>query len=121
MYYIIGTEKQYTDYQGELKHVLSEEVLASLHEKVKILDSNYGDSRDLEKDLGGYCVVFPTRTDWKEAYQEILNKHHIQKELYEYREQLTGGENCWIEELYIISSDYGIVLFYPKQTERGEG
>ena len=121
MYYIIGTEKQYTDFQTELKQIMPGKVLVSLYERVKILDYHYGDSRDLQKDLGGYCVVFPTAADWKETYQEVLNKHDIQKELYEYREQITDGRNCWIEELYIISSDYGIVLFYPGRLEGADG
>lgn len=120
MYYIIGTEKQYIDYQDELKRVMSEGALASLHEKVQVLDSHYGGSRDLEKDLGGYCVVFPTTADWQEAYQEVLNKHYIRKELYEYREQISVGENCWIEELYMISGDYGIVISYPGKLEGEE-
>lgn len=112
MYYIIGTEKQYTDLQDALERVLPQEVLVSLYEKVKILDSNYGASRDLQQDSGGFCAVFPTIEDWKEAYQEVLNKHYIQKDLYEYREQLSDGRSYWVEELYITNNDYGIVLYY---------
>lgn len=121
MYYIVGTEKQLKDLQETLNHILSEPVLASLHDKVAVLDEYYGDTRDLQKDLGGYCAVFPTIEDWVESYQTVLDKHYIQKELYEYREELTDGNCCWIEELYIISSDYGIVLFYPKNDKMKGG
>jgi len=121
MYYIVGTEKQFKDLQETLNHILSEPVLTSLNDKVAVLDEYYGDTRDLQKDLGGYCAVFPTIEDWAESYQTVLDKHYIQKELYEYREELIDGNCCWIEELYMISSDYGIVLFYPKNDKMKGG
>ena len=51
----------------------------------------------------------------------MFDKHYIQKELHEYQEEIVDEGYCWIEELYMISSDYGIVMFYPKypKNERG--
>ena len=120
MYYIVGTKRQFKDLQETLSQILSERVLTSLYDKVALLDEYYGSARNLQKDLGGYCVVFPTIEDCTESYQTVLDKHYIQKELYEYRKEHTDGDCCWIEELYMISSDYGIVLFYPKNS-RAEG
>ena len=118
MYYIVGTEGQFKDLHKPLSHILSECALASLRDKVAVLDGYYGSTRDLQKDLGGYCVIFPTIEDWAKSYQTVIDKHYIQEELYEYREEHTHGSDCWIEELYMISSDYGIVLFYPKNCKR---
>ena len=96
-------------------------MLDSLYEKVTVFDENYGDTRNLLKSLGGYCAVFPTIEDQEQSYQTILDKHYIQKELHEYQEEIVDEGYCWIEELYMISSDYGIVMFYPKyqKNERG--
>lgn len=121
MYYIVGTKKQYENMQETLKHTIPADVLVSICDKVTLFDKHYGSERDLQKSLGGYCVVFPMVKDWEETYQDVLNKHYIQTELYEYREEITDGEHCWIEELYMIGSDYGIVLFYPKDFEREGG
>lgn len=121
MYYIVGTKKQFNDLQGTLNHILSERVLASLFDKVALLDEYYGSARDLQKDLGGYCVVFPTIEDCTESYRPLLDKHYIQNEMYEYRKEHTDGDCCWIEELYMISSDYGLVLFYLKNSETKGG
>ena len=102
MYYIVGTEKQYEELQEELRNILPESGLISLHDKVTVLDKHYGNARNLQKDLGGYCAVFPTAADWKESYQTVLEKHYIQEELYEYRETVAEGKCCWIEVLYLI-------------------
>lgn len=114
MHYIIGTEKRYLLFKEELQRILPKEICNRLQEKVRILDESYGSVRDLVKDLGGYCVIFPTVKAYQEEYQEILNKHSIEKELYEYREQIEEDGTIWIEELYLLSSDYGMVLFYPE-------
>ena len=121
MYYIIGTVKQYEDFQTPLKHILPENVLASLHDKVEVLDKCYGETRNLLKDLGGYCVIVSGTEDWAELYQTVIDKHYIQEELYEYREVHTDGSCCWIEELYVTSSDYSIVIFYSSEHELKEG
>lgn len=120
MYYIIGTEKQFEDMQELLSRILSNSAMISLHNKVAVLDDYYGNTRDLQKELGGFCIVFPTVDDWTQSCQTVFDKHHMEKELYEYREELTDGNCCWIEELYMTSSDYGIVLFYP-QNDKTKG
>ena len=121
MYYVIGTKKQYERLYGVMNKIIPDKVLDSLYEKVTVFDENYGDTRNLLKSLGGYCVVFPTIEDQEQSYQTILDKHYIQKELHEYQEEIVDERCFWIEELYMISSDYGIVMFYPKyqKNERG--
>lgn len=121
MYYIIGTEKQFEDMQELLSRVLSNSALDSLHDKVAVLDSYYGNTRDLQKDLGGLCIVLPTIDDWAESCHTVFEKYHIEKELYEYRKEYTVENPCWIEELYMISSDYGIILFYPQNDKMKGG
>lgn len=120
MYYIVGTKKQYESLYEALEKNIPNKVLDSLYKKVTVLDENYGDARDLQKSLGGYCAVFPTIEDWEKTYQTILDKHFIQAELYEYQEEIADEGYCWIEELYMISSDYGIVMFYPKTSKNAK-
>ena len=122
MYYIVGTKKQYESLYEALEKIIPDKVLDSLYKKVTVLDENYGDTRNLQKSLGGYCAVFPTIEDCKKSYQTILDKHFIQAELYEYQEEIMADDRyCWIEELYMISSDYGIVMFYPKISKNRKG
>lgn len=114
MYYIIGTEKRYLELYDELKNFIAVDILDLILERVQVFDESYGEERNLEEDLGGYCAVFPTAANLEEEYQKLLDKYHIDEELYEYQEQIDCGEETWIEELFILSSDYAVIMIYPE-------
>lgn len=116
MYHKIGTSKEYQELRKQVSQFMPESVWDTLADRVKIMDNYYGKDRDIAKDRGGYCVIFPPdqSLDVKE-YKGILDKYHLRQGEWEYREQLVS-ENVsavWIEELYLVDSDYGIIMFYP--------
>lgn len=121
MYHVISTQGALKDAYVELEAVLPTLVLERLKVVLKTLDECYGADRDMDADLGGYCVVF-SQMDFEEQreYETLLQTYNIQKEEYEYRDEVIEFNGVvWIEELFILSTDYGIVFFYPKETEKG--
>ncbi|MDM0635710.1 hypothetical protein [Clostridium perfringens] len=46
------------------------EVIKSIYETMEILNENYGESRDIDKDLGGYSLVVESLEDVKELKME---------------------------------------------------
>lgn len=115
MYYIIGNMQQFEAFTAAHGDIFPILVLERLKKRIETLDGNYGSGRNLEADLGGYAVLFPaiSLTEQKER-KEILERYHVPEEEFEYREEiLQKDEYLWIEELYILSSDYSIIFFYP--------
>ena len=117
-FYYIGTEQDYWDNYPILQMDLPEKILEYLTSQVVILDSNYGADRDVQGGMGGFCVVIPKLDEAaKKAYQQILEKHFIQKSMYEYLDTVTADGTDWVEALYLTNSDYGIILIYRKGVE----
>ena len=116
MYHRIGTSKQYQELKERVSQSMPESVWNALADRVKIMDNYYGKDRDIEKDMGGYCIIFPhdQTLDVKE-YKFILDKYHLRQGEWEYRERIVSDNvsEVWMEELYLVGSDYGIILFYP--------
>lgn len=116
MYHKIGTSKQYQELKKQVSQSMPEKAWDILEDRIKIMDNYYGKDRDIEKDMGGYCVIFPSDQilDTKE-YDAILNKYHLRQGEWEYQEQIVSDKasEVWIEELYLADSDYGILFFYP--------
>lgn len=80
---------------------------------VETLDKYYGKDRDLERDLGGYCVVLYGRTEEVLLDREkILNRYHLSSEDYELEDVYEYPERnmtvCF--QLFLCSSDYGIEI-----------
>lgn len=116
MYHRIGTSKQYQELKEQVSQSMPESVWDALADRVKIMDNYYGKDRDIEKDMGGYCIIFPPdqTLDVKE-YKCILDKYHLRQGEWEYRERVISDNvsEVWMEELYLVGSDYGIIFFYP--------
>ena len=118
MYHVIGTVEQMEELSASIKDCLPIQIWERLKKKIKSLEQCYGADRDLEANLGGYAVIFSSMS--QEEHRKILEKYHAQEEAYEYRDIIsTEGGQKWVEELYILSSDYGIVMFYPIMAEKG--
>lgn len=116
MYYIIGTSKQYQELKKQSLQFMPDGVWEVLADRVKIMDNYYGKDRDIDTNMGGYCVIFPPQQtlDVKE-YDRILDKYHLRQGEWEYQEQIASDKvsETWMEELYLVNSDYGIIFFYP--------
>jgi len=78
-----------------------------------ILNKAYGNNRK-PSDNGGYALFFPTVKDVEESLESVMKYYKIDSDIAEYREVYKTEENDWIEELYLLSSEDALVLFYPK-------
>ena len=102
--------------------VLSSEIIANepsltnrLREILTTLNDAYGERRK-QSDLGGYILFFPTSDDYKNSIQTLYHFYNINPELYEYNGALTTeNTQCWMEELFLLSSDYSLTFIYPKE------
>lgn len=73
---------------------------------LKILDDNYSEERDIDNDDGGYVLFCESGT----TEEEIQSCHDYEQYLPEHVLPVTSNPP-YIETLYLISNDFGIVLF----------
>ena len=92
-----------------LKH-LPLEVESIVVEIATILDDNYGDTRDVNHDLGGYILIAEVAED-VEIIKKLIDLEYT---LPEYVDLITceNGEN-YTNTLMLLSSDYSIILIIP--------
>lgn len=117
-WFVIGTEHNYQEQMERLKDDVPPKVLELLYKRVLIYDEAYGPDRKLDKDLGGFCVVITDQERGTEIYKKAFSVYGLQEGLYEYRDRIEDDGVVWIEELYLISSDYGIILFYSENQNK---
>lgn len=115
MYHVIGTVKQMKALSVSLVDCLPSQVWERLKQRIETLEQCYGADRDLEADLGGYVVIFPSMSQNEQTeHRNILEKYHAKEHEYEYQDVISTEDGQeWVEELFILSADYGIVMFYP--------
>lgn len=102
----IGKKLEYTLNQ-EVFSKLPKEVLMKMEEILDILDSAYGEMRNVMTDLGGFVQVLQSPSQWK----QFLEYNSIDKEMYEFVEDINGQ---YIYLLYLKSDDYSIAVITPK-------
>lgn len=106
----LGTVEEVSRLEG----VLSSELFNKVTEVATILDDNYGD-RNIYSDYGGYIVVVDNESDLLE-YSKVFN--YIE-EIIEFAE-IVEFEPTWVQVLYMLSSDFGITIFLPKEIAPSE-
>lgn len=106
----------------EIKDLFKEDVVAlitalkELRLNISILDENYGIERHPETDLGGFSYVLPTLKDYQSNFESLIQKHSIDEQLFEYQEIVSSGKTVeFVQAVYQLSSDYSIILIYPKE------
>lgn len=106
----------------EIKDLFKEDVVAlitalkELEVNISILDENYGIERHPETDLGGFSYVLPTLKDYQSNFESLIQKHSIDEQLFEYQEIVSSGKTVeFVQAVYQLSSDYSIILIYPKE------
>ncbi len=119
MHKVIANAKALEDWLENKEHEHTSEVIISsgaityIRDQVQIMDSCYGEARDIERDLGGYMILLYGKDDEvQKEHEKILHYHHLQDNQYEYKEHykaIIGNESIKIR-LYLCSSDYGIIL-----------
>lgn len=121
MYHVIGTIKQMEALSASFTEYLPTQIWERLKERIETLEQCYGADRDLEADLGGYAVIFPSMSqNEQEEYRNILEKYHAKENEYEYRDIISVEDGQeWVEELFILSADYSIIMIYPVIKNKG--
>jgi hypothetical protein len=97
---------------------LKEEVMRAIRGTVSILDEYYGETRHPDSDLGGYTILLPTLQDTELFYDNIIKHYNLNIEYAESVDVLADSGNIkFIQQTYILSSDFGIILVLPLPEE----
>ena len=90
------------------------EVIKSVSEIVKILSENYGENRDVDKNLGGYILVVESQDDVKELKSDILKGI-----LTEYTDEIICSEGVnYTSSLFLLSSDFSVVVIANEELSK---
>lgn len=108
----------------ELKEIqLDNNVVKSIEEQLNIIDENYGEGREIDRDLGGYVLILESNKDVIEVKENILRD--IIPEYIDDIECEGGKQYCL--SLFLLSSDYSVTVVATKDLtgmlleEREEG
>lgn len=87
------------------------EVIKSISETIEILNENYGENRDVDKNLGGYVLVVESIEDVKEL------KNGMMKEILpEYTDEIICSEGVnYTSSLFLLSSDFSVVVIADEE------
>ncbi|EGT3616213.1 hypothetical protein FHH43_08210 [Clostridium perfringens] len=90
------------------------EVIKSISETIDILNENYGENRDVDKDLGGYVLVVESIEDVKELKNGILKDI-----LPEYTDEIICSEGVnYTSSLFLLSSDFSVVVIADEELSK---
>ncbi|WP_419867506.1 hypothetical protein [Clostridium perfringens] len=90
------------------------EVIKSISETIDILNENYGEIRDVDKDLGGYVLVVESIEDVKE-----LKNRTLKDILPEYTDEIICSEGVnYTSSLFLLSSDFSVVVIANKELSK---
>ncbi|HII4515055.1 TPA: hypothetical protein ACY4SI_002917 [Clostridium perfringens] len=90
------------------------EVIKSISEIIEILNENYGENRDVDKDLGGYVLVVESIEDVKELKNGMLKEI-----LPEYTDEIICSEGVnYTSSLFLLSSDFSVVVIAEEELSK---
>ena len=90
------------------------EVIRSISEIIDILNKNYGEIRDVDKDLGGYVLVVENIGDVKEVKNGILKDI-----LPEYTDEIICSEGVnYTSSLFLLYNDFSIVVIAEEELSK---
>lgn len=116
MYQRIMNKLDVEMWQRKARGNICDEVIDRVKEQINVLDEAYGSNRG-KTDMGGYILFFDNKTEYEENIQEILEFYKLDRELYEYSDCISEGQDIsWMEELYMLGSDDALVLIHPDIT-----
>lgn len=91
-----------------------EKVINSILDIIIMLDENYGEDRDIDKELGGYVLILETKEDVEKTKSVILNGI-----IPEYIDIIECSEGVnWTSSLFLLSSDYAIVVVTTEELSK---
>lgn len=82
-----------------------ERVLVQVRAVLAVLDEEYGENRNIHKDLGGYVLLCDSDTTIEEL-EEVVN---LSYDLYEWADEIETIDETYVMALYLLSSDYSVV------------
>ncbi|EGT0000578.1 hypothetical protein I9Y31_002891 [Clostridium perfringens] len=90
------------------------EVIKSISETIDILNENYGENRDVDKDLGGYVLIVESIEDVKELKNGMLKDI-----LSEYTNEIMCSEGVnYTSSLFLLSSDFSVVVIADEELSK---
>lgn len=90
------------------------EVIQSISETIDILNENYGENRDVDKDLGGYVLVVENIEDVKELKNGMLKDIPP-----EYTDEIICSEGVnYTSSLFLLSSDFSVVVIAEEELSK---
>ncbi|ELC8332628.1 hypothetical protein QYB80_002587 [Clostridium perfringens] len=93
---------------------LEAKVVNVIEDQLKILDENYGEIRNVDKDLGGYVLVVESIEDVKE-----LKNRTLKDILPEYTDKIICSEGVnYTSSLFLLSSDFSVVVIADEELSK---
>lgn len=90
------------------------EVIKSISEIIEILNENYGENRNVDKDLGGYVLVVESVEDVKK-----LKNGMLKDVLPEYTDKIICSEGInYTSSLFLLSSDFSVVVIADEELSK---
>ncbi|ELC8443373.1 hypothetical protein QYB59_002416 [Clostridium perfringens] len=90
------------------------EVIKSISETIEILNENYGENRDVDKNLGGYVLVVESIEEVKELKNGMLKNI-----LPEYTDEIICSEGVnYTSSLFLLSSDFSVVVIADEELSK---
>lgn len=98
---------------GELSNYTIE-VIKIISEAINILNENYGENRNVDKDLGGYVLIVESIEDVKELKNGMLKDI-----LPEYTDKIICSEGVnYTSSLFLLSSDFSVVVIADEELSK---
>ncbi|SEV93535.1 hypothetical protein [[Clostridium] fimetarium] len=116
MYYMIGNmaQKELLINVMEKNANIPDQVIAALDQTLKIIEDNYNCDKTPFQN-GGYCILCdePQNIDNVEGIKYLHKQYNLDSDDAEFKEVIvTDNSVNWIQELYIIGTEYAITIFY---------
>ncbi|EOU1649774.1 MAG: hypothetical protein E7H79_13695 [Clostridium perfringens] len=90
------------------------ELIKSISATVDILNENYEENRDVDKDLGGYVLVVESLEDIKKLKNGMLKDI-----LPEYTDEIKCSEEVnYTSSLFLLSSDFSVVVIAEEELSK---
>jgi len=86
-------------------------VIKVVEDVVTILDNEYGESRDVDNDFGGYSLVIESESELVQLQEHRID---IETAVFEYVDEILCDDGqVYVSALVLLGSNNGIVLIMP--------
>ncbi|WP_300348469.1 hypothetical protein [Clostridium sp.] len=90
----------------EINYIKEFELVNFLFDLIKLLAKNYGENRDIDKDLGGYILIVESLEDAEELKNGMLKDI-----IPEYKDEIICSEGVnYNSSLFLLFSDFLVIV-----------